>query len=54
MILEDETITGVKEITLPGTATAAAKFTLPIEVAVVQEADHRQDVERHVSLGCGG
>jgi hypothetical protein len=43
MILEDETITGVKEITLPGTATAAAKFTLPIEVAVVQEAGVTSD-----------
>lgn len=43
MVLDNESITGVKEITLPGNATAASKFTLPIETAVVQEASVTSD-----------
>lgn len=38
MVLEEETITGIKEMNLPSTANAPARFTLPIQVAVVKEA----------------
>ncbi|MCU0550136.1 MAG: hypothetical protein MUC48_12370 [Leptolyngbya sp. Prado105] len=43
MVLENETITGVKQINLPETANTAARFTLPIQVAVVQEASVTSD-----------
>ncbi|GAP98701.1 hypothetical protein NIES2104_52570 [Leptolyngbya sp. NIES-2104] len=43
MVLEEETLTGITETTLPTTGNAPAKFTLPIEVAVVQEPSVTSD-----------
>lgn len=43
MVLQEETITGITETTLPTTGNAPAKFTLPIEVAVVQEPSVTSD-----------
>lgn len=43
MVLDNETITGIKETTLPSTGNAPAKFTLPIQVAVVQEPSITSD-----------
>ncbi len=37
-MLDDETLTGIKETTLPSTSSAPSKLTLPIQVAVVKEA----------------
>jgi hypothetical protein len=42
-VLESETITGVQQVTLPESANTAAKFTLPIQIAVVQEAGATSD-----------
>jgi hypothetical protein len=38
MVLEGETITGIKETTFPATSISPSKLTLPIQVAVVKEA----------------
>jgi hypothetical protein len=43
MVLDKETITGVKEVTLPTTPKRAAYFTLPINVQVVKEASITTD-----------
>ncbi|MER3435810.1 MAG: hypothetical protein C4288_21115 [Leptolyngbya sp. ERB_1_1] len=43
MVLEDETITGIKEMNLPSTGNAPAKFTLPIQLSVMKEASVTSD-----------
>lgn len=37
MVLESESITGIKEASLPSIGNAPSKFTLPIQVSVMQE-----------------
>jgi hypothetical protein len=41
--LEEESITGIKEVTLPTPPIAASKFTLPMQVQVVKEASVTSD-----------
>lgn len=38
MVLEEETISGVKEVSLPTPPVTPAYFTLPIELRVVKDA----------------
>jgi hypothetical protein len=38
MVLEEETITGIKQVTLPTPPVTPARFTLPMDIKVVQEA----------------